>query len=138
MTMNRFILCLGTLALASCSQATLPAAGPANSVGAALANPTSSSDYAVLYTFGAPPDGNTPVGSVTLADGKLYGVTYGGGKPGGACANGCGTIYSIDPYQTSHPYTRIYSFQGGSDGATPESGLNPNGAPHELFGTTFF
>lgn len=135
--MNRFVLWLGALVLASCSQATLPQAGPVDSAGGALA-PTSSSNYAILYSFGAPPDGNTPVGSVTLAAGKLYGVTYGGGKANGACANGCGTIYSIDPYQSSHPYTQIYSFQGGSDGATPESGLNPNGAPNELFGTTFF
>jgi uncharacterized repeat protein (TIGR03803 family) len=132
-------LVLAGIALASCARAAVPAnfATEVRSV-RTLPHHGTTPTYAILYTFSPPPDGNTPTGGLVLADGKLYGTTYGGGQASGECANGCGTIFSIDPYSPSHTYTRVYSFPGGSKGANPQSGLNPNGAPNELFGTTFF
>jgi uncharacterized repeat protein (TIGR03803 family) len=69
----------------------------------------------VLYGFGTGTDGATPVGGLTLdASGNLYGTTSAGGT------NGDGTVFEVSSGGTE---TILHSFQNGTDGATPYSGL---------------
>jgi uncharacterized repeat protein (TIGR03803 family) len=83
----------------------------------------------VLHKFtGGSDDGSYPWAGLTDESGTLYGTTEEGG---GSCPYGCGTVFSIT---TGGPEKKLYSFQGGSDGATPTSSLvSLNG---ELYGTT--
>jgi uncharacterized repeat protein (TIGR03803 family) len=131
------------IALASCSHSSnlsLPQVVPA---GAVAPKPLATSGYETLYRFGAyPHDGNTPTTDLVLFSNLLWGTTYGGGKAYGVCKRGCGTVYWINPYDPSgsNGYKMVYSFKGGSDGAIPEGGLNPNGNGDSgtlLYGTTF-
>jgi uncharacterized repeat protein (TIGR03803 family) len=70
-------------------------------------------------------DGGQPSGSLTYANGLLYGTTVYGGL-------GYGTIFSVDPTTGAEHY--IYVFQGGADGQLPGGSLlNVNGT---LYGTT--
>ncbi len=73
-----------------------------------------------LYSFKGGDDGGVPNGSGLVFDnaGNLYGTTseYGQG--------GYGTVFELSPTATGGwTETVLYSFQGGSDGAAPESGL---------------
>ncbi|MCK5857372.1 MAG: T9SS type A sorting domain-containing protein [Bacteroidales bacterium] len=77
-------------------------------------------------------DGVQPIGNLLLAsDGKLYGITSGGGY------NGHGVIYKIDPI--TNTYTKLLDMQISSSGANAgydaKSGLvqAPNG---KMYGTT--
>jgi uncharacterized repeat protein (TIGR03803 family) len=73
----------------------------------------------VLYTFAGGSDGDTPqAGLIEDSAGNLYGTTYEGGT--GCTYFGCGTVFKIAPGGTK---TTLYSFKGGTDGATPYSGL---------------
>jgi uncharacterized repeat protein (TIGR03803 family) len=74
--------------------------------------------------------------------GRLYGTTYGGGAgpSPGPCAQGCGTIYSIDPNNPAS-YQIVHKFQGApDDGAVPEGDLTivkvPSG--NTIYGTTSY
>ena len=81
----------------------------------------------VLYSFAGGTDGATPTTGLTLdAAGNLYGTTSAGG------VSKLGTVFKLD---TSGNETLLYSFTGGSDGATPNAGLvlDPTG---NLYGTT--
>jgi uncharacterized repeat protein (TIGR03803 family) len=82
------------------------------------------------YSFGGTPDGADPYGPV-VADkaGNLYGTTSAGGK------SGAGTVYRMSPKGSSYIETVLYSFQSGTDGDHPYSGLiiDQKGA---LYGTT--
>jgi uncharacterized repeat protein (TIGR03803 family) len=52
--------------------------------------------FVTLHTFDGT-DGESPLnGLVQRTDGVLYGVTFGGGKPGKMCSLGCGTVFSLD------------------------------------------
>ncbi|HTA56248.1 MAG TPA: choice-of-anchor tandem repeat GloVer-containing protein [Candidatus Acidoferrales bacterium] len=89
--------------------------------------------YNVLYMFKGPNygDGYGPGGRLLNVNGTLYGTTNGGGT--GCNGSGCGIVYSVT---TSGKEKLLYSFQGGSDGDFPTSGLiNVNGT---LYGTTFY
>ena len=85
-----------------------------------------------LYSFKGGIDGRTPMSSLTLKSGVLYGTTAYGGSAA------FGTVYSLaPPTAPGSPWTQsvLYHFQGGSDGATPEGGvLFGNGG--QLYGTT--
>jgi len=89
--------------------------------------------YKDIYDFQGGNDGSYPMASVIAGpNGVLYGTTTEGGT-----AN-AGTVYSLTPPHTGHPNwteTVLYSFQSGSDGATPEASLTlgKNGI---LYGTT--
>lgn len=141
-SMNKPTL-LFVIALAGCSRIAGPSLPADLHADATAPNPLATSGYVQLYRFGPPPDGNTPTTDVVFFSGLLYGTTYGGGKTyNRVCARGCGTVYSINPYNPSGSYVRVYSFQGGADGAIPEGGLNPNGngsgtSDEKLYGTTF-
>ncbi len=90
----------------------------------------------VLYAFTGSPDGQAPMGGLILdAAGNLYGTTQNGGTSA-ACAENyggtCGTIFKLAPDGTE---TTLYSFQGGADGALPQSVLVRDLAGN-LYGTT--
>jgi uncharacterized repeat protein (TIGR03803 family) len=88
----------------------------------------------VLYSLGGAPDGDTPWGGVVIGKGGvLYGTTYRGGK---SC---CGTVFSLTPPTSPGGlWTEavLHSFDGGSDGAFPPSGL-AIGEGGVLYGTTY-
>ncbi len=61
------------------------------------------------HDFGAGTDGRQPFGGVTLLNGKLYGVTAGGGT--GATFNNAGMMFEYDPdVNNTSPYREVYSF----------------------------
>ena len=66
-------------------------------------------------------------GLVQGMDGSLYGTTSLGG------ASNVGTIFRIST--NGAVFSNLYSFTGGTDGATPEAGL-AQGTDGELYGTT--
>ena len=82
-------------------------------------------------------DGSQPLGPLVQdADGNLYGITQSGGNL--ACPDpliqgqGCGTVFRLSKKRV---LTVLHSFQGGSDGSTPQSGLFLDAAGN-LFGST--
>ena len=107
--------------------------------------------YTVLYTFKSKADGGRPIGDIAIdLLGNLYGTTSLGGMSGGAftpCgANGfpgpvnagCGVVFELVNKGAVTPWTErvLWTFTGGTDGATPEAGvvLDPKG---RIYGTTF-
>jgi uncharacterized repeat protein (TIGR03803 family) len=72
----------------------------------------SSGTVTTVYTFKGGADGNCPTGLVANTAGTVYGAT----ALGGGSAN-AGTIFSFDP--SSDTETVLYSFQKGTDGASP-------------------
>ena len=105
--------------------------GTAN-LGGAAGNGTvfkldSNGNETVLYSFAGGSDGANPVaGLVRDAVGNLYGTTNLGG------ATGNGTVFKVD---STGNETVLYSFTGGSDGASPKAGLVFD-ATGNLYGTT--
>lgn len=92
---------------------------------------TSGGKETVLHSFRADgTDGELPEAGLTDVRGTLYGTTVAGG--GNDCANGygCGTVFSIT---TNGAEKVLYSFGGGSDGASPGGLTNVKG---RLYGTT--
>ncbi len=89
----------------------------------------------VLYSFTwGTSDGAAPQsGLIRDAAGNLYGTTYVGGNSA-SCdpPRGCGTVFKVD---TTGNEAVLYSFNGGSDGANPYSGLVADNAGN-LYGTT--
>jgi uncharacterized repeat protein (TIGR03803 family) len=85
-----------------------------------------------LHVFQGGSDGEGPLAGLIMdKTGNLYGTTdAGGGGPN--CDAGCGTVFKIAPDGTE---SVLYSFQGGSDGELPRSGLIADGAGN-LYGTT--
>jgi hypothetical protein len=113
-----------------------------------------------LYQFlGFPTgDGSGPYGRVIFGpDGSLYGTTASGGLTGSGCGGeiGCGTVFKLNPPATVCktvvcPWTesRIYSFTGAPDGASPTGeivfntsgnlvGATGGGGTHTGGGTVF-
>jgi uncharacterized repeat protein (TIGR03803 family) len=88
----------------------------------------------VIYNFKGGADGATPIlGSLLVANGKLYGTTSAGGNP--KChtqgSAGCGIIFSVT---TSGTESVLHRFAGKSDGAMPVGSLiDVDGA---FYGTT--
>ena len=87
----------------------------------------------VLYSFQGTPvsDGAGPQAGLVLKAGALYGTTASGGK------YGKGTVFELaPPAKTGGAWTEtvLYSFQGGTDGSNPASGVIFDGT--SLCGTT--
>lgn len=85
----------------------------------------------VLYLFTGGNDGAEPTGNLVIdSAGNLYGTASIGGNAG------FGVAFQLTP-TTSGPYqlTTIHSFQGGSDGIGPTSGLTHDAAGN-LYGVT--
>ena len=81
----------------------------------------------VVHNFTGGSDGGSPVdGLMMSAKGALFGTTSAGG------AAGLGTVFKIGGHDTQ---TVLHSFQGGSDGATPNGGVIDD-ASGMMFGTT--
>ena len=93
----------------------------------------------VIYSFQGGNDGSYPYGGLVAGrGGALYGTTSQGG--GGSCSGGCGTVFHLAPQSTvGGPWveTVLYTFTGGSDGATPWASLIVDGAGN-LYGSTLF
>ena len=88
--------------------------------------------HTVLYAFTGGSDGDGPQASlIEDSAGNLYGTTYDGGT--GCTFYGCGTVFKIAPDGTK---TTLYSFKGGTDGATPYSALIAGNAG-KFYGTTW-
>jgi uncharacterized repeat protein (TIGR03803 family) len=98
----------------------------------------------VLYRFQGGQDGFNPQsGLIADKEGALYGTTPSGGS--GNCAGfaGCGTVFQLTPARdkttgkTTWTEKVLYSFQGGQNGFSPQSGLiaDKEGA---LYGTTSY
>jgi uncharacterized repeat protein (TIGR03803 family) len=80
----------------------------------------------LVYSFQGGADGAEPVAGLVDVGGTLYGTTESGGNAG------YGTLFAIDPKAGTEKV--LYSFKGGSDGASPRAGLiNVKGT---LYGTT--
>jgi len=89
---------------------------------------TNGNNYAQLHSFPINTDAAQPIGRlVQTANGMLYGTTYGGGS------NFIGAVFQIDTNGLN--YSIIHSFDGSSDGFSPECGLLA-GQDGWLYGTT--
>ena len=88
-------------------------------------NPTTGSET-LVYSFKGGSDAEYPTSSLLEVKNKFYGTTSGGG------AYGYGTVFWVDP--TTGVERVVYSFKGGSDGASPLAGLIKAGGV--LYGTT--
>jgi uncharacterized repeat protein (TIGR03803 family) len=84
----------------------------------------------VLYSFGAGADAVLP--AATLARGP-GGTLYGTSEAGGEFKRG--TVFKLAKVGNTVQETVVYSFQGGTDGYNPESGLVWDSAG-DLYGTT--
>lgn len=103
---------------------------------AAPAARAGSRNFKVIYSFGAPPDGNKPEASLIDVGGTLYGTTAGGGSyscVSSSNPDGCGTVFTITP---SGVEKVLYRFGAPPDGDTPTASLlDVSGT---LYGTTSF
>ena len=89
----------------------------------------SDGNFTVLHFFQGGSDGANPCANLIKDKaGNFYGTTCGGG------ASGSGTVFELAPDGTE---TVLYAFQGGSDGATPNSGLVRDKLGN-LYGTTIW
>jgi len=85
---------------------------------------------APLYSFSNTADGETPAAAPAFdTNGNLYGVTEAGGQ------NGVGVVYELSAQGSGWSEKLLYSFAGGSDGATPEGTILVNSG--NLYGITF-
>jgi uncharacterized repeat protein (TIGR03803 family) len=130
---SRYALTIGVAAalLAGCGGSQLPVGAPdAQPQTAPLAARTNGTQYKVVYSFGAIPDGNTPLAGLIHLGGTLYGTTeYGGAN---ACGQtGCGTVFGITTAGTEQV---LYSFGSRPDGNYPYAGLTD--VAGTLYGTT--
>jgi uncharacterized repeat protein (TIGR03803 family) len=88
----------------------ITSAGGSSNNGVIFSFDPSSATYTKLKDFNGA-DGSYPSGRLMQrSDGKLYGMTFGGGN------NGAGVIFSFDP--SSSTYTRLKDFDG-TDGSYP-------------------
>jgi uncharacterized repeat protein (TIGR03803 family) len=86
--------------------------------------------FSLLHGFTGGNDGGNPDASLIRGtDGRLYGTTPSGGTTGN------GNVFAVNPDGTG--YTTLYSFTGGTDGASPYGGLI-QGTDGRLYGTTPF
>lgn len=86
--------------------------------------------FKTLYAFKDQPDGALPYGGVVFdKQGNLYGTTYYAG------VNDLGTVYKLMHSNGHWVESVLYSFKGGSDGASPISGLVADGSGN-FYGTT--
>ncbi len=101
-------------------------AGVADNKGVIFNTNTDGTGYAVQYNFVTDFPGTTPQNTLALANGKLYGLTSGGG------ANDQGLIFEFDP--VGNTYTKKFDFSP-ANGTFPQGGLMLASNGH-LFGMT--
>ncbi len=83
-----------------------------------------------LHSFGGGTDGAEPGGGLTHLGRDFFGTTSAGGGTG-CGGGGCGTVFRLT---RSGAETVLYSFKGGSDGASPVGSMVAIG--RKLYGTT--
>jgi uncharacterized repeat protein (TIGR03803 family) len=99
---------------------------PTHNLGMVFKLNTDGSGYTNLHYFaGGTGDGATPQGSLTLANGWLYGMTSASG------AGNKGTVFRVSTDGGS--YTNFHSFAGGTN-----DGANPYGCSLMLSGSTLY
>lgn len=96
--------------------------------------------YSVIYNFTGGQNGATPMGGLTFdGAGSFYGAANYGGNTGGNCGtNGCGLVYRLTNTSSGWVLTPLYSFEGGNDGANPQTAdvvFGPDGA---IYSSTFY
>ena len=75
-------------------------------------------NFSLIYSFQEELPEIGPVATLLLdSAGNLYGTTYGEGQ------FGYGNVFKLSPSAGGWSYTSLYDFQGGSDGAFPQSTL---------------
>jgi len=79
----------------------------------------------VLHTFTGGTDGASPIyGDLTFdSAGNIYGTTPAGGSNTNCSGYGCGVVYELSPSNGGWTETILYSFQNGTDGASPYAGV---------------
>jgi len=96
--------------------------------------PASGSWSESLYKFPGGSAGQEPYGRLVFdGQGNLYGTTLAGGT---ACTSGCGTVFRLVPGSSGWQESVLYTFQGGTDAASPYAGLTFDGAGN-LYGTSY-
>jgi uncharacterized repeat protein (TIGR03803 family) len=105
-----------------------------------LSKASSGWQSSVIWQFSGSPDGSNPRGPLLFdTAGNIYGTT----DQGGTCSvsGGCGIVFELVPTVadgvTQWNETILYSFAGGTDGATPDCGLVMDSAGN-LYGTTVY
>jgi uncharacterized repeat protein (TIGR03803 family) len=99
---------------------------------------TCASEAAVLYSFGAVPDGAVPTAGVTQgSDGNFYGTTYLGGANNGGTVfmvtpAGVGTVIDSLPATANSTAGLLQTSGGNFYGTTSGGGTNGNGSVFEL------
>lgn len=97
---------------------------------ASVSQPAQSQTFQVIHSFSGL-DGDSPYAGPTLDRfGNLYGTTYAGG------AYGSGAVYRLHLQGSSWLFTRLYSFEAGTDGVGPAFGSLAIRQNCSLFGTT--
>jgi uncharacterized repeat protein (TIGR03803 family) len=89
---------------------------------------TDGTGFTNLHSFTYGSDGAGPRGGLLFTNNTLYGTAGAGG------GSGAGTVFALNANGTG--FTNLYSFTGGSDGASPYAGLILSG--NTLFGTTVY
>jgi uncharacterized repeat protein (TIGR03803 family) len=90
--------------------------GGTNNMGVLFQYDPATSTYAKTFDFAGATNGTTPAGSLIQAsDGKLYGMTYGGG------VNGNGVLFQYDPATST--YIKKLDFDGFTYGSYPNGSL---------------
>lgn len=130
----------GSLALSANLLYGVAPAGGLNNNGTVYKFNLQNNQFTTLYNFSllkgnTNADGGTPIGSLAVSGGVLYGTTSAGGT------NGNGTIFSINTDGTSFSVLHTFSAVGGSqftnfDGTEPIGGLILSGGT--LYGTAAY
>jgi uncharacterized repeat protein (TIGR03803 family) len=94
----------------------------------------------IVHTFTGESNGDGAYPEyLTLAGGNIYGTTnHGGGSSTDTCTlnGGCGTFFELTPSSSGWNESYVYSFNAGSDGNSPNSGVAVD-ASGNIFGTTY-
>jgi uncharacterized repeat protein (TIGR03803 family) len=104
----------GLVAVGSMLYGTTYAGGSSNA-GTVFAINANGGGFSNVYNFTGGNDGRGPQAGLILSSNMLYGTTELGGSSGN------GTVFAVNT--NGGGFTNVYSFNGGPDGADPESGL---------------
>jgi uncharacterized repeat protein (TIGR03803 family) len=91
--------------------------------------------FQVIESFSGRNGAQPYAGLTADGAGNFYGTTLAGGNMGCNSQLGCGTVFEMSPSGSGWTHTKLYNFQGGTDGWYPFAPvvLGPDGA---LYGTT--